>query len=213
MTIPSPFRGVAVAAVACAVGTPGVQRVGRSLLRCCAGTARVACHCRHPASSFQCSAVRCGPAVGRRRHLCGGRPEHLLRRVGAVLGLEAPRRLFCAAVLWASLWQRAAFPLSARQRLVCFGPSLPGSGPLHGLPCAAVGGTAWLSEHRNAPLRCAVGFRRHIPAAPLVVWALCRSSLPSFPCRGIRGLRFHPPRAGNPKRPRPRRLAVSSLQR
>lgn len=64
---PPSFRGVAVART---VGTSGVQWTGYSLPgRCCTGAARVACHCRHPATRQGCcGAPPCsatGPWLGR----------------------------------------------------------------------------------------------------------------------------------------------------
>lgn len=121
MTKPSPFRGVAVAAVARAVGTPGVQRgwAVRSRLPALLHRDRTGGvpppPPRHPAALFRRSAVRRGPAVGRRRYLRGaaGTPaaasrrlvgctssaverwntRTLLRRLGVSLGSEASLRL------------------------------------------------------------------------------------------------------------------------
>lgn len=224
MTILSPFRGVAVAAVACAVGTPGVQRVGRTPLRCCTGTARVACHCRHPATQRRCFCVPpCGAVLlwagsgsvrggrntsgdasvfRRARAVDRGTPEY--RNAAAsprgCVGRGSAAPAFCAAVLWVSLWWRAAVSSVAAAALRLF------------WAVAAVGGTAWLLEHRNAA--AAVGrLRRHVPATPLFVWTSCCSRLLPFPCRGLCGRRFQPRWAWNPRYPEPRRLAASPFSR
>lgn len=155
-----------------------MQQVGRSLLRCCAGTARVACRCRHPATRRRrfgvplCSAAL--PWAGRwpvrgGRNTSGGTSAF---RRARCRGLRNPKyrnaaaspRLFvglASTVCW--VWKRrVAFPLSARQRLILFGLWLPGSGPLHG-PAAA------------APCLGVVSF-----------------AASSFPCRDVRERRFQP---------------------
>lgn len=79
MTTLSPFRGVAVAVVARAVGTPGAQQVGRSLPARYAETARVACHCRHPATRRRRFRV---PPCSAALPWAGRWPEHQRRRFG-----------------------------------------------------------------------------------------------------------------------------------
>lgn len=180
-----------MAAVARAVGTPGVQRVGYPCL-----LPAVPLHRdrtggmplpppRHPAASFRRSPVQWAGGGTR-----AGWPEHPLRRFGGSSGArgvgwgtleqccaEAALRRARPCVSrprsyrghwWLRRCRGRASPLSVRQRLTCFGRPLPGSGPPHGPACGGRGRWAWLLEHRCCQFerRAVRRFRRFCRGAP-----------------------------------------------
>lgn len=193
-----------MAAVARAVGTPGVQRVGYPCLLPALPLHRDRTGGmplpppRHPAALFRRSAVPCGPAVGRRRHPCrvAGRPAPFRWFFGRVGRGTLERRNTAASPstlrwsgkavrqpsapppvcghCWLRRCREQASPLSVRQRFACFRRPLPGSGPLHGPACGGRGRWASLLEHR-----CCQFGRRAV------------RRFRRF-CRGVLRLRFQP---------------------
>jgi hypothetical protein len=218
-----------VAAVACTVGTPGVQRAarrGRSAPRGCTGTARVACHRRHPATQQRrCGVPPCGAALPwADRCACAGRLEHPQRRftrsAGACRGRTERRntgtllRRLCISVgLRLPHVGRAGVASAVRWRAVDFVLTVGGR-----FPCQRGRASFVLGRRCRVPL-CCTGWR-------VVRWAVhvavgtperrcCLFGRSAFtlPCRGVRRPRLQPPWAVSPRFSGPRRLAISPLQR